>query len=173
MNFKYRSEWPQFFTATILNWLPILENEENKMIIADSLCYMVSNERVELNAFVIMRNHIHLIWQPLLPHTLHSTQFSFLKFTAQQLKFALEKNGPGLLEQCRVSKCDRVFQIWQGNSLSIELYSERVFNQKLEYIHNNPVKAGMCNYPEEYFYSSASFYEKGLDRFNMLTHYAG
>ncbi len=173
MNFKYPIEWPQFFTATILNWLPVLDNKENKMIIVDSLSYMARNRRVELNAYVIMRNHIHLIWRPLPLNSLTSIQFTFLKFTGQQLKFVLEKTNRRLLEQCRVSKCDRNYQIWQRESLSIELFSEKVFKQKLEYIHNNPVNAGICRYPEEYFFSSASFYEYGIDRFGMLTHYEG
>jgi hypothetical protein len=48
-----------------------------------------------------------------------------------------------------------------------------VFDQKLEYIHYNPVKAGLCIYPEEYHYSSAKFYHTGIDDFKMLTHYSG
>ena len=51
--------------------------------------------------------------------------------------------------------------------------SEKVFLQKLEYIHYNPVKADICNYPEDYHFSSALFYENGIDHFNILTHYMG
>ncbi len=76
-----------------------------------------------------------------------------------------------LIEQCRVNKADREYQVWKRKPLSIELRSESVFVQKLEYIHYNPVKAGLCNFPEEYHYSSALFYEKGIDHFNMLSHY--
>ncbi|MEO6330125.1 MAG: hypothetical protein ABIO55_14415 [Ginsengibacter sp.] len=55
--------------------------------------------------------------------------------------------------------------------LSIELISESMFIQKLEYIHYNPVSAGLCKVPEEYYYSSAKFYFDGTDNFRMLTHY--
>jgi len=59
------------------------------------------------------------------------------------------------------------------NSLGIDFFNEAVFIQKLDYIHYNPVKAGLCPLPEEYYYSSAKFYEYGMDDFGMLTHYKG
>ena len=96
-----------------------------------------------------------------------------MKFTAQNIKFALAIDNPALLEKCKVNKTDREYQIWKRKPLSIELSSEKVFLQKLEYIHNNPVKAGICLYPEDYHFSSALFYEKGIDHFKMLTHYMG
>jgi len=43
--------------------------------------------------------------------------------------------------------------------------------QKIECIHNNPVSAGLCDYPEEYEYSSAKLYENGKDEFGFLTHW--
>ena len=83
------------------------------------------------------------------------------------------KDDPALLEKCKVNKADRVYQIWEREPLGIELFTPVVFSQKLEYIHENPVKAGLCKYASAYFYSSAKFYEKGVDDFNMLTHYMG
>jgi putative transposase len=62
-----------------------------------------------------------------------------------------------------------MYQFWERNSLSVELRSSKVFNQKLEYIHHNPVKAGLCINPEDYYYSSAKFYTTGVDDFGMLT----
>jgi len=153
--------------------LPHLATDKYKNIITDSLRFLVENKRIELNAFVIMNNHIHLVWQPLTGHTLTSIQLSFMKFTAQNIKFALAIDNPALLEKCKVNKTDREYQIWKRKPLSIELSSEKVFLQKLEYIHNNPVKAGICLYPEDYHFSSALFYEKGIDHFKMLTHYMG
>ncbi len=120
-----------------------------------------------------MNNDIHLIWQPLPGHSLTSIQLSFMKFTAQQIKFALIKDNSPILEKCRVNKKDRTFQIWKRNPLSVELSLQKVFLQKMEYIHYNPVEAGLTLCPEAYHYSSAAFYETGVDHFNMLTHYMG
>jgi hypothetical protein len=72
-----------------------------------------------------------------------------------------------------VNKGDREYQIWKREPLGIDLFTEAVFMQKLNYIHNNPVAAGLCKLPEKYYYSSALFYEQGIDHFNMLTQYKG
>ena len=117
-----------------------------------------------------MSNHIHLIWQPLPGQTLSTIQHSLLKYTAQEFKIDLHKNNPALPEQFKVAAKDRAYQFGERNSLSIELRSSKVFNQKLEYFHYNPVKAGLCTVPEEYYYSSAKFYATGIDDFDMLTH---
>ncbi|MEO5942470.1 MAG: transposase [Ferruginibacter sp.] len=167
----YSEYWPQFFTATILEWKPLLQHDKYKDEIIKSLQFLVEHKRIRLYAFVIMQNHIHLVWQPLSGESLQTIQLSFLKFTAQQIKFDLQKTNSIFLEQFRVDAKDRIFQFWERNSLSIELRSPAVFSQKIEYIHYNPVKAGLCNLPEEYYYSSAKFYATGIDDFKMLTHY--
>ena len=78
---------------------------------------------------------------------------------------------PTKADYFEVNLKDRKYQFWKRNPLSIDLFSHDVFMQKLEYIHWNPVKAGLCELPEEYEYSSASFYEKGITRFGFLSHY--
>ena len=65
-----------------------------------------------------------------------------------------------MLNELLVNAKDRKHQVWERNSLGVPLWSQEVFLQKLEYIHNNPVRAGLCRYPEDYKYSSARFYEK-------------
>lgn len=167
----YPTHWPQFFTATILEWKPLLQLHYYKDEIITTLQFLTTQKRIRLYAFVIMSNHIHLIWQPLADQTLQSIQHSLLKHTAQVFKVHLQKQHPGLLEQYKVSAKDRTYQFWERNSLSVELRSPKVFNQKLDYIHYNPVKAGLCILPEEYYYSSATFYATGVDDFGMLTHY--
>jgi len=72
-----------------------------------------------------------------------------------------------------VNKYDRTYQIWKREPLSIELFTEKAFMQKLEYIHNNAVAAGLVNFAEEYKYSSAKFYLLGINEFNIVTHYSG
>ena len=118
-----------------------------------------------------MSNHIHLIWQSLPESNPEKNKLCFMKYTAQQMKFELMKTNEQLLKEFKVDKKDRIYQFWKREALSIELFTERVFIQKLEYIHNNPVKAGLCKYPEDYKYSSASFYNGGIDYFEILTSY--
>ena len=162
---------PQFFTATILEWKHLLAYDTYKEIIVSSLCFLVKEQRVIVNNFVIMSNHIHLIWQAINGFTPQQVQHSFLKFTAQQIKFDLQKNNPGLLDEFHVNAADREYQIWERNPLSIDLFSEKVYLQKAEYLHYNPVEAGLCEQPEDYYYSSARFYETQLDEFGFHTHW--
>jgi putative transposase len=162
---------PQFFTATILDWKMLLKSNKFKDIIINSLNYLVETKMVTVNAFVIMDNHIHLIWQLEGDLLQENIQKAFLKFTADAFKMELKSLNPDLLKPFFVNKADRKHQFWQRNSLSIELYSWAVFEQKLNYIHENPVTAGLCKLPEEYYYSSAKFYNSGENSFRFLTHW--
>ena len=159
---------PQFFTATILEWKHLLKEDKYKDLLLQSLNFLVKEKRVVVNSFVLMSNHIHLIWQIMPGNTPEKVQLSFMKFTAQQIKFDLMNNNPTLLQEFKVGAKDRAYQFWERNSLSIELHADKVFNQKLEYIHWNPVKAGLCQYPEDYHYSSARFHLTRVDDFDML-----
>lgn len=80
---------------------------------------------------------------------------------------------PEVLKHFISSQKDRAYHFWKRRPLSIELFSPDVFEQKLDYIHNNPVTAGLCAVPEEYVYSSASFYLDGSDQWNILSHCDG
>jgi putative transposase len=162
-----------YFTATIHEWKPLLANDSYKDIIIDSLQTLVSKKRKELNAFVIMNNHIHLIWQCLQNSTSSQNQASFMKFTARQLLLSLFKDDKDLHALLKVNKYDRDYQVWKREPLSIELLNKAMFIQKLEYIHYNPVRAGLCDVPENYHYSSARFYHDGSNSFGMLTHFSG
>ena len=108
-----------------------------------------------------MSNHIHLIWQPMFGFTPSNIQASFMKYTAQQLKRSLSKNNIEALGSFKVNKYDRDYQFWKREPLGIELISPAVFEQKIDYIHYNPVIADLCINPEDYHYSSARFYYDG------------
>ena len=168
MNFKH---YPQFFTATILYWKHLLQNNAYKDIIIESMKFIVDDKRATISTFVIMPNHIHLIWQISDGYELSEVQQSFLKYTAQKIQRDLKKNNPILLEEFRVDAKDREYQFWERNPLSVDLFTEKVFKQKFDYIHDNPVqpKWKLADYPEEYKYSSAKYYASGLDEFGFLT----
>jgi REP element-mobilizing transposase RayT len=86
MNTTYAEEWPQFYTATILNWHHLLKDDKCKDIIIESLQFLTKQKHITLYGFVIMSNHIHLICQPQAGQTISTVQSSFMKYTAQQFK---------------------------------------------------------------------------------------
>jgi len=172
INFDYH---PQFFTATILEWKPLLKEDTFKDIIVKSLLFLKNEGSIVVYGFVIMPNHIHLIWQIQDGFKQEMIQNRLLKFTAQQIKFRLLDTHDTQISQFLVKAKDRQYQFWKRNALSVDLWSQTVFEQKLDYIHNNPLqhKWQLAQYPEDYKYSSARFYETGIDEFGLLTHYAG
>lgn len=167
------TEHPQFFTATIFEWKHLLKPDKYKDIIMNSLKFLVEQRRIYLYGFVIMPNHIHLIWQMRENIKQSDVQRDFLKYTAQQIKFDLTKNHPQVLEKFRVQVKDRSYQIWEHRPLSVSLWSEKVFAQKLDYIHHNPVqdKWKITELPENYRYSSARYYLLNLDDWGFISHY--
>ncbi|MGV3588964.1 MAG: transposase [Adhaeribacter sp.] len=169
------TEHPQFFTATILEWKHLLKPDKYKDIVAGSLKFLVQHERIILYGFVLMPNHIHVIWQMREHIKSADVQRDFLKYTAQQIKFDLQQNHPAVLERFRVKVKDRSYQIWEHRPLSVPLWSTKVLEQKLDYIHRNPVqeKWQLADLPENYYYSSARFYLLNVDEWGFITHYAG
>src|SRR5438552_3330643 len=165
------TEYPQFFTATNLEWRILLQTDKYKDVIIESMRFIVNDNRVIIYGFVIMANHIHIVWQMKAGRLREDVQRDFLKHTAQEIKSDMLRNRVPELNQYLVNAKDRKYQIWERNGLSVDLWSEKVLIQKLRYIHENPVRAGLCKYPEEYKYSSALLYKTGIDNWGFLTHY--
>ena len=130
MKTTFPEYWPQFYTATIYKWQHLLADDKHKDVIVDSLKFLVTEKRIELNAFVIMSNHIHLIWQPMFGFSPVDIQASFMKYTAQQLKRSLTKNNIEALASFKVNKYDREYQFWKRGPLGIELIRLQYLNKK-------------------------------------------
>jgi len=162
----------EFFTATCLNWQPLLKDDERKQIIMNSLRFMVNDKRIWLYGFVIMPNHIHLMWSRRDEWVNKSTEQMFLKFTAQQIKFRIIDSSPAELENYKSTQGDRQYHFWERRPYKSTMYNREVANQKIDYMHYNPVKAGLCESPEDYCFSSAKFYELNQDDWGFITHFA-
>jgi putative transposase len=172
INFDHHA---QFFTATILEWKHLLKEDAYKDIIIKSLLFLKNEGSIVVYAFVIMPNHIHIVWQIQDGYTQDKIQLRFLKFTAQQMKFKLKDTSDTRLSNFLVNAKDRQYQFWERNPYTVDLWSPGVITQKIDYIHNNPLqdKWQLVKYSEDYKYSSAKFYENGIDEFGLLTHYMG
>jgi putative transposase len=161
----------RFFTATCLNWQNLLQRDRHKEIILESLRFMVKDGRIHVYGFVIMPNHIHVLWRKTDEWAEKNTIHHFLKFTAQHIKFNLLANHPEELILYRSTQKDRAYHFWERRPYAAAMHNRKVLEQKLDYIHYNPVKANLCATPEEYLYSSARFYNETGDDFGFLTRY--
>jgi len=169
----FPKEYPAFFTATCLEWKHLLAEDKVKEIIIDSLRFLTKDNRVNVFAFCLMSNHIHLEWQMMGDHKRENVQRDFLKYTGQRIVNHLREIQSPLVNELHVGAKDRKYQVWERNALSVSLESDHFFFQKFNYIHNNPVVAGLCRYPEDYFYSSGAFYYKNMMDFDFLVHFEG
>ena len=142
----FANNHPDFFTATCLQWYYLLEDDAVKEMIMDSLRFLVQQQRVNVYAFCIMNNHLHIVWQTLGDHKRDNVQRDFMKYTGQQILRRLREIDSPYVDALRVGAKDRKFQVWERNALSFPLVSPRVVDQKINYIHMNAVKAGICNY---------------------------
>ena len=106
MKQQYAQEWPQFFTATIQEWKHLLKEDKYKNIIVDSLKFLVTEGNVTINGFVIMPNHLHIVWQAKGNNDLQKIQNSFIKYTSKEFKKLLEKDND--LQAYEVNAIDMV-----------------------------------------------------------------
>ena len=126
-----------FFTATIHQWLPLLDSKENKELIVDYLKELSGKDFIKVYSFVIMPNHVHFIWQQLKKNGKETPQGSFLKYTAHEFLKKLKQDGTSNLY--KVNAANKKHEIWQRDFLSIEIGNREFAKQKIDYIHFNPI----------------------------------
>lgn len=160
-----------FLTFGIVNWIDLFTRLEYRNILVDSLKYCQENKGLEIYAWVIMSNHVHILCRSNMGD-LSGTIRDLKKFTSRSFWEIInspdESRSKWMVNIFRfeASKNSRNenYQIWTHDNHAEEIYTNKFIDQKIEYIHNNPVKAGIVFRPEDYLYSSARDYcgEKGL-----------
>ena len=158
---------PHFITPTVVDWIDIFTRQTYRDIIIDCLDYCIKNKGMILYGYVIMSNHIHMIVQSK-DGKLSDLIRDFKKFTAksilEKIQNSPESRREWMLERFRLAAQqhtrNKVFQFWQYGNHAEEIYTNKFMWSKLDYIHLNPVKAGLVHKASEYIYSSASNYVK-------------
>ena len=127
-------------------------------------------------AWVIMSNHIHLIAKAKEGYLLQHIMRDLKKFTSKQIIKAIEESNIESRKNWMLAIFKRAgmynsnnknYQFWQQNNKPIELFSNAVIDQKLDYLHQNPVKAGIVDFAEDYRYSSARNYADKIGLIEM------
>lgn len=162
-----------FYTVAIVDWISLLRSDRFKMIVLDSLIHLVKKKKIIIYGFVIMPNHIHIIWENLEMNGKEMPYVSFMKFTGHEFLKELRQTNNPLLNKFKVNGDDRAHQFWQKDGLPIFISSRKMLEQKLDYIHLNPLQQhwNLVTDPNDYFFSSCSFYEQENKRLDWLTHY--
>jgi len=150
-----------------------LSKDKYKDFIIESLRFLVSEKRVRIFAFVIMPNHFHTVWKINEDIEKPDFQRDTLKYISQSILRDLKLNHALLHKELYVGAKDRKYQLWERNPLSVTLFTQKVIEQKINYIHFNPVhpKWKLAEVPQQYKYSSAKFYYEDKDEFGFLENY--
>ena len=154
-----------FLTLQVVDWIDIFSRQRYRDIVVENLQYCQNNKGLQVFAFVVMTNHVHLIVNSPLS-TLSDTIRDFKKFTSKKIidsvKEENESRKEWMLERFRFhatnTKRNSEHKFWTHDNHAEVLYTNSFIEQKLCYLHNNPVRAGIVAKPEDYLYSSARNY---------------
>lgn len=169
MSRKYKFRKPDaayFVSFATVNWVDVFTREIYLGILAESITFCRNNKGVEIYAYVFMPNHIHLLFRST-KNDPSGFMRDFKKYTSKKLIEAIKLNP----EENRKEMLLRIFrnagieksnvknyQFWQQDNHPIIVYSNWVIKQKVDYIHQNPVKAGFVGRALDWKYSSARNY---------------
>lgn len=178
MSTKYKAkdnDKAYFITITTVSWVDVFTRLNHKTSIIDSLRYCQQQKGLEIYAYVLMPSHLHMICRAKQGFELANIIRDFKKFTSkkiiQNIQVEPESRREWLLnifsKACEHLKRDQEFKVWQDGYHAEEISSNSFIYQKLNYIHNNPVKDKIVEKPEDYLFSSARNYAE-LDSFLQI-----
>jgi REP element-mobilizing transposase RayT len=162
-----------FLTMTVVNWIDVFTRPVYKHIMVEALKYSQQNKGLIIYAWCLMSNHLHLIAAADEGYHLSNILRDFKKFTSKAILSEINDNPLESRKKWLLNEFEfagrhksniKNYKFWQDGNETKEIHSTGFLVQKLEYIHENPVKAEIVEYAHEYLYSSAKNYagENGL-----------
>ncbi len=169
-----------FLTFTVIDWVDVFTRKEYKLELVDSMNYCIKNKGLIVYGWVIMSNHMHVIWKAGDGFQISAIIRDFKKFTAKRI-IRMIKEGPESRKVWMLKKFEfagkklkRItkYKFWKDSNHAIQLedFDTVMKEQKLDYIHDNPVNAMLVKSPEDYLFSSAIDYaeRKGLVAITLM-----
>ena|SRR5690606_35833997 len=173
-NYKFHNpEGLYFVSFAVVEWLDVFTRNSYKDILLESLSFCQKQKGMEIIAWCIMTNHVHLIFRSVRGEHPANLLGDFKRFTSKTLIKAIQENPQESRKEFLMERFKKAgersanvknHQFWRHDNKPIELWSNAVIQEKIDYIHKNPVEAGLVFKPEHYRYSSAMDYsgEEGL-----------
>lgn len=157
----YEPTHPHFITCTVLHLMPLFTRVESVQILIDSLKHLQIADNLKIFAYVVLENHLHLVASS---NDIAKSMKKFKSFTAKELLALLQKhNVKTILDQLafykKAHKQETTYQVWQEGMQPKLIQSEAMMMEKINYIHNNPIKRGYVDEAKHWRYSSARDYE--------------
>lgn len=158
-----------FITFAVVGWVDVFTKQKYRDLLLESFRHCQRERGLIIHAWCLMSNHIHLIITAK-NHDTSEIMRDLKKFTSKNIIAAIENNPRErrkdwmlkvFREHGEHNSRNQQFQFWQQELHPFEVFSNSVYGQKLNYIHDNPVKAGIVDKPESYMFSSARDYILG------------
>lgn len=155
-----------FITFAVVEWVDVFTRKDYRDIVLDSIRYCQAEKGLVLYSWCLMSNHVHMVVSAT-NADLSEVLRDFKKHTSKQLIKAIaqhpqESRKDWMMEIFKKAGADNSrntnYQFWQQDNRPKECYSKEFTTQKIAYIHNNPVDAGIMVRAEDYLYSSARDY---------------
>ncbi|MEJ7645567.1 MAG: transposase [Chryseolinea sp.] len=166
--YKFRNQDKLYFvTLTVIHWLDVFIRKEYRDIFLETIRYCQKNKGLEVCAYVVMSSHIHMIIGRNSGPSLEGIIRDIKKYTSIKITEAIKANSEEsrkelflwLFRKAGALNSNNVkMQFWQQHNHPVELATNEMIDQRLDYIHDNPVKAGVVLSQEAYLYSSAINY---------------
>lgn len=155
-----------FLTLQVVDWVDVFTRKHYRDVLLDSFRYCISHKGLLVWSYVIMSNHVHVIVSSS-KGELSNTLRDLKRYTATQILKAInspkESRRDWMLKRfefmAKRHKRNSHYQFWTHENHAVLLESSHFIVQKCHYIHENPVKAGLVEWPSDYLYSSARNYE--------------
>jgi putative transposase len=155
-----------FVSFATVNWVDVFTRRIYYNIVVDSLKYCIENKGLELYAWVIMSNHVHLIissengnLSDIMRDLKRHTSKTILKAIDENIQESRRDWLLWMFERAgKHNKNNEQYQFWQQDNHPVALSTQKMLIQRLDYLHNNPVESGAVDHPPDYLYSSARDY---------------
>ncbi|SHE70040.1 REP element-mobilizing transposase RayT [Mariniphaga anaerophila] len=166
----YNPDGVYFVSFAVQGWIDVFTRNKYKNILVDNLKYCQQHKGLEIFAWCIMTNHIHLIIRAKDGYLLQDILRDFKKYTSKTIIKAIEENiqesrKEWLMQQFKTSEG---YRFWRSDNKPVELWNNKVIDQKIDYVHKNPVEEGIVFRAEDYLYSSAADYAGGKGLLDVI-----
>lgn len=163
-----------FLTSTIINWRKTFISDKYFEIMMDSFNFYQKKFGMSISAFVIMPEHFHMIAESeMLSRAIQSLKSYTAKLIIKELRNDKHFETLNFFCDNRLSyKKKSNYQVWEESFHPKKILNLKMLNQKIDYIHYNPVKRNLVENPEDWKYSSARYYLRNEDcGLNITRHY--
>ncbi|MFC6269261.1 REP-associated tyrosine transposase [Frigoriflavimonas asaccharolytica] len=155
-----------FITITIVGWVDVFTRLSQKMVIIDSFKYCQTQKGLTIFAYCLMSNHLHLFCRADGKYLLSEIMRDLKKFTSKKIIETMQSEPESRKEwmldyfkkSCEHLAREQNYKVWQDGYHAEEVFSNKWIKEKINYVHQNPVKQKIVSEPEHYYFSSARNY---------------